>query len=84
MSTKAQPTVWPGEYAAPSVWERLAAYEAVAEAAQEWGRFACYKIPEKVALTNREWAEAECGECPSCRLNAAIERLLPQDHREGE
>jgi hypothetical protein len=50
----------------------------VAEAAQEWGRFACYKIPEKVALTNREWAEAECGECPSCRLNAAIDELLPQ------
>lgn len=53
----------------------------VASAAQAWGRFACNKIPEKVALTSRQWAEAECGECPSCRSDG---RSSGRSRRSGQ
>lgn len=40
------------------------------EALTAWGRRACEKIPEKVAFSEAEWRAMECGECPSCKLNA--------------
>ena len=57
---------------------------AVVEATARVGRLGCDQMPPDVHLTADEWAREECHDCPSCRLNAALDDFTAAVREEQE